>query len=157
VKRLCCDSHAVVLTEDAGQPLSIGRKSRVIPRSVERAVRARDHDHCVFPGCKNRRFLHCHHVEHWANGGETSLDNLMLLCTRHHALVHEGGFRIEKNYLDRWYFVRTDGVAVPDSGYHLRDMVDDDVSTSYENPPAGGLLSMAEKMAREQPPPVYFH
>lgn len=157
VKRLCCDSHAVVLTEDAGQPLSIGRKSRIIPRSVERAVRARDHGRCVFPGCKNQRFLHCHHVEHWANGGETSLDNLMLLCTKHHALVHEGGFRIEKDFQDRWYFLRPDGIAVPSCGYIKRDTVDDDVSTAYENPPAGGLLSVAQKQVGEPPPPVYLH
>lgn len=157
VKRLCCDSQAVVLTEAAGQPLSIGRKSRIVPRPVERAVRARDHDRCVFPGCENRRFLHCHHIEHWASGGETSLDNLMLLCTKHHALVHEGGFRIEKNYLDRWHFVRPDGIAVPDCGYHSRDMIDDAVSTAYENPPAGGLLSNAEEMVREEPPPASLH
>ncbi|HEY5624081.1 MAG TPA: HNH endonuclease signature motif containing protein [Gammaproteobacteria bacterium] len=42
--------------------------------------------------------MHCHHVEHWSHGGETSLDNLMLLCTKHHTLVHEGGFRIEKDF-----------------------------------------------------------
>ena len=48
---------------------------------------------CTFPGCHNRRFLHCQHVEHWSNGGETSLDNPVLLCTKHHSLVHEGGFR----------------------------------------------------------------
>jgi len=157
VKRLCCDSHAIVLTEGAGQPLSIGRKSRIVPRSIERAVKARDHGRCVFPGCKNRRFLHCHHVEHWANGGETSLDNLMLLCTRHHALVHEGGFRIEKDFQDRWYFVRPDGIAVPNCGYHERDIVDDDLSAADENPPAGGLLSVAEELVREPPAPAYLH
>ena len=43
VRRLCCDSHAVVITDDEkGQPLSIGRKSRIIPKAILRAVRARD-------------------------------------------------------------------------------------------------------------------
>jgi len=99
VKRLCCDSQAVVITEDdKGEPLSIGRKSRIVPKALQRAVRARDNDCCTFPGCANRRFMHYHHVKHWARNGETSLDNLMLLCTRHHALVHEGGFRIEKDF-----------------------------------------------------------
>ena len=149
VKRLCCDSHAVVITEDCnGEPLSIGRKSRIIPKAISRAVRARDNHCCAFPGCKNQRFLNCHHVEHWSNGGETSLDNLMLLCTRHHALVHEGGFRIEKDFRDSWFFVRPDGIAVPECGY---------VSRPYENPPAGGLLSVAENRASEPPTPVYFH
>jgi hypothetical protein len=158
VKRLCCDSHAVVLTEDdKGEPLSIGRKARTVPKAIERAVRARDRNCCSFPGCRNKRFLDCHHVEHWANGGETSLDNLLLLCTRHHTLVHEGGFRIEKDFNDAWFFVRPDGVAVPDVGYHGCDMVDAEFDGDYRNPPRGGLLSALEKMAQEPPAPVYWH
>jgi 5-methylcytosine-specific restriction endonuclease McrA len=160
VKRLCCDSQAVVLAEDNGQPLSIGRKSRIVPTAMQRAVRARDDDTCTFPGCSNHRFLHCHHVEHWSNGGDTSLDNLMLLCTKHHGLVHEGGFRIEKDFQDNWVFYRPDGIAVPKIGYHSRDWLDTDtgeVSTAYEDPPRGGLLSDLERMVKEPPPPVYLH
>ena len=157
VKRLCCDGKAVVMTEAAGQPLSIGRKSRIIPTSIERAVRARDHDCCTFPGCRNRRFLHCHHVEHWANGGETSLDNLMLLCTKHHTLVHEGGFHIQKNFKNEWAFYRPDGIAIPDCGYHSWDMVDEGTDPEYFDPPRGGLLSAVEKLVNEPPPPVYMH
>ncbi len=136
VKRLCCDSQAVVITEDNnGEPLSIGRKSRIIPTAIARAVRARDNNCCTFPGCRNRRFLNCHHVEHWSNGGETS----------HNNLVHEGGFRIEKDFRDRWFFVRPDGIAVPDCGYHS------------SAPPAGGLLSVAENKVSEAPAPVYLN
>ena len=149
VKRHCCDGHAVVITETSdGEPLGIGRKSRLIPKPVERAVRARDNNGCVFPGCTKRRFLNCHHIEHWAHGGETGVDNLMLLCTQHHTLVHEGGFRIEKDFLDRWAFFRPDGVAVPAVGY---------VSKMDEDPPAGGLLSGVENVANEPPPPQYLH
>jgi len=149
VKRLCCDSHAVVITEDeTGEPLSIGRKARIVPKAIQRALRSRDNACCKFPGCRNRRYLHSHHVEHWSNGGGTSLDNLMLLCTRHHTLVHEGGFRIEKDFRNRWYFLRPDGIAVPECGY---------VSRPYENPPRGGLLNVAEKAALEPPAPVYLH
>ena len=149
IKRLCCDSHAVVIGEDShGEPLSIGRKSRVIPKAIERAVRSRDNDCCTFPGCSNRRFLHCHHIEHWSNGGDTSVNNLMLLCTKHHTLVHEGGFRIEKDYADKWFFVKPDGVAVPSNGY---------VTRMNENPPAGGLLSVMEKTVSEPDPPAYLH
>ena len=141
VKRLCCDSHAVVITEDSsGEPLSIGRKSRIIPKAIARAVRARDNNCCTFPGCRNQRFLNCHHIEHWSNGGETSMDNLMLLCTKHHALVHEGGFRIERDFRDKWYFARPDGIAVPECGY---------VSRMDENPPSGGLLSAVDNCGSE--------
>src|SRR5690606_20669563 len=71
------------------------------------------------------RFVDAHHIEHWANGGETSLANLMLLCSAHHTLVHEGGFRIEKDYQDRWFFRRPDGRAVPSCGYRPEDVIDD--------------------------------
>jgi len=149
VKRHSCDGHAVVITETSeGEPLSIGRKSRIIPKGIERAVRARDRNTCSFPGCRNRRFLHCHHIDHWANGGETAVDKLMLLCTKHHALVHEGGFRIQKDFLDNWTFFRPDGIAVPQVGY---------VSSMDENPPAGGLLSSVENLVSEAPPPQYLH
>jgi len=163
VKRLCCDGHAVVMTETKdGEPLSIGRKSRVVPKGIERAVRARDKDTCRFPGCGNKRFVDIHHVEHWANGGETAVDQLMLLCSKHHTLVHEGGFRINQNFQGNWSFYRPDGIAVPDCGYHSRDMVDDDIvyegqGERYDNPPRGGLLSAMEKLVNEPPPPHYFH
>jgi hypothetical protein len=149
VRRLCCDSHAVVITDDdKGEPLSIGRKSRIIPKAISRAVRARDRHTCTFPGCTNKRFLDCHHVQHWSKGGETGIDNLLLLCARHHTLLHEGGFTIGKDYNDNWYFKRPDGIAVPRTGIISR--LDDD-------PPAGGLLSVAESFVKEQPPPVYLH
>jgi hypothetical protein len=158
VKRICCDSHAVVLTESKeGEPLSIGRKSRIIPKAIERALYARDRGCCRFPGCGKQRYLHSHHVEHWSNGGETSLDNLMLLCTKHHTLVHEGGYRIERDFQHRWYFIRPNGIAVPECGYSSPDVVDDDISGSYQIPPAGGLLSVAEKSISEPSPPRYLH
>jgi hypothetical protein len=158
VKRICCDSHAVVLMEnEQGEPLSIGRKSRLIPKAIVRALHARDQGCCRFPGCGNRRYLHSHHVEHWSNGGETSLPNLMLLCTKHHTLVHEGGFRIERDFQNRWYFLRPDGIAVPASGYRSRDLVDDDYCSAYQIPPAGGLLSVAEKSVSEPAAPAYLH
>ncbi|MGH8166710.1 MAG: DUF222 domain-containing protein, partial [Woeseiaceae bacterium] len=113
VRRIACDSDLVVLVKDGhGEPLSVGRKTRVVPAAIERALWARD-EGCRFPGCGRKRYVHAHHVVHWAAGGETSLANLMLLCSKHHTLVHEGGFRIEKDYRDRWFFKRPDGRAVP--------------------------------------------
>jgi len=163
VKRLCCDGKTVVMTETKdGEPLSIGRKSRVVPKGIERAVRAGDKNTCRFPGCCNQRFVDIHHIEHWANGGETAVDQLMLLCSKHHTLVHEGGFRIEKDFQDHWSFFRPDGIAVPDCGYHSRDMLDEsivyeDQGERYDDPPRGGLLSAVEKLVNEPPPPRYYH
>jgi len=162
VRRLCCDGKAVVLTETAeGEPLSIGRKSRIVPKGIERAVRARDGHTCRFPGCRNRRFLEIHHIEHWSNGGETAVDQLMLLCTKHHTLLHEGRFRIDRDFQDKWAFYRPDGIAVPECGYHARDMVDEDIGERIDdctaNPPRGGLLSAVEKLVNEPPPPRYLH
>jgi len=91
-KRIACDCSATVISEDeTGEPLSIGRRSRTILPPTRRALKARDGG-CRFPGCTNHKFVDGHHIEHWANGGETSLGNLVLLCRHHHHLVHEGGF-----------------------------------------------------------------
>ena len=95
-RRISCDSTIVKIKEDEnGEPLSIGRRSRSIPPPMRRALRIRDGG-CRFPGCTNTRFVDGHHIRHWSDGGETSLDNLVLLCRHHHHLVHEGGFACEK-------------------------------------------------------------
>ncbi|MEO1201698.1 MAG: HNH endonuclease signature motif containing protein, partial [Pseudomonadota bacterium] len=60
---------------------------------------------CRFPGCTSTRHCHGHHIEHWQHGGETSLDNLVLLCPYHHRLVHEGGFDCRKSESGEVYFV----------------------------------------------------
>ncbi|MGI9225455.1 MAG: DUF222 domain-containing protein [Woeseiaceae bacterium] len=130
VKRIACDSDKVVIRENAeGEPLSVGRKTRIVPTNIKRALLSRDKC-CVFPGCRNKRFVDAHHIQHWSAGGETSLENLMLLCNRHHRLVHEGGYSIEKDYVDRWMFKRPDGIAVPSCGYRPEDTVDDDADLS---------------------------
>jgi hypothetical protein len=73
VRRLACDSDLLVLVEDRnGEPLSVGRKTRVVPAAINRALWARDGG-CRFPGCVRKRFVEAHHIEHWASGGETSL------------------------------------------------------------------------------------
>jgi len=145
VRRLCCDGETVVIVEDEhGEPLNVGRKTRIVPTAIKRALWSRDKG-CVFPGCRNKRFVDAHHIQHWSAGGETSLDNLLLLCTRHHRLMHEGGFSIAKDYLDRWYFKRADGQAVPHCGYRLEDTLDDDIDANGTalnmNPSAEGYTS----------------
>ena len=95
-RRIACDSSTIKLTTDKkGEILSIGRRSRSIPPAIRRALRFRDGG-CRFPGCTNTRFVDGHHIKHWADGGDTSLDNLVLLCRHHHRLVHEGGFICER-------------------------------------------------------------
>lgn len=92
-KRISCDAALVTMTHDhEGAVLDVGRRSRTVPPAIRRALAARDRG-CRFPGCMSRR-CDAHHVEHWADGGMTRLDNLVLLCRRHHRAVHEGGFRM---------------------------------------------------------------
>ncbi|MFT3803558.1 MAG: DUF222 domain-containing protein [Burkholderiaceae bacterium] len=89
-RRLACDASIVRIVEDAfGRPLDVGRKTRSIPPAIRRALQARDSG-CRFPGCTHTRFLDGHHIRHWADGGETRLSNLVLLCRFHHRQVHEG-------------------------------------------------------------------
>jgi hypothetical protein len=104
VRRLCCDTSVVMVTEDAeGNPLDLGRKHRVVQPALRRALIARDR-HCCYPGCAHTRWLEAHHVMHWIDGGKTSLDNTLLLCSAHHRRLHEGGFRIKPNHTGEWYF-----------------------------------------------------
>lgn len=91
VRRILCDAGVtpVVLNGDS-MPLDIGRTTRVISPSIRRGLNLRDRG-CVIPGCQTRpRYCDAHHVVHWLHGGDTELDNLCLLCARHHTLVHEG-------------------------------------------------------------------
>ena len=91
---LACDaSVSRILTDGPGQVLDVGRATRTIPPGIRRAVIARDVT-CAATGCY-RAPQHCdvHHIVFWANGGTTSLNNLVLLCRRHHGFVHERGWR----------------------------------------------------------------
>ena len=103
-RRMCCDAGVVIATVDPhGVPLSVGRKTRTISAAIKRALRLRDRT-CRFPGCTHSRYVDGHHITHWANGGETALSNLMLLCGAHHTLLHEGGCRVESNGANGWNF-----------------------------------------------------
>ena len=94
-RRIACDAGKVPMIHRKGQILSVGRKTRTIPPPIRRALEFRDQG-CRFPGCTSQ---HCdaHHIVHWADGGETKLSNLVLLCRRHHRLLHEGGFSVRMN------------------------------------------------------------
>ena len=92
-RRLSCDAALVRVSHAPdGSILDVGRKTRTIPPALRRALEFRDRG-CRFPGC-GLRFTEGHHVTHWADGGETSLSNVLLACRHHHRLVHEGGWRV---------------------------------------------------------------
>jgi hypothetical protein len=94
-RRLSCDASVVTMQHGTdGSVLSVGRKTRTIPPAIRRALLARDERRCRFPGCNHQNFLHGHHIRHWAAGGKTKLDNLVLCCSFHHRLLHEGGFSV---------------------------------------------------------------
>ncbi len=110
-RRLSCDAAVVRMKHNAeGAILDVGRKTRTVPPSIRRALQARDRG-CRFPGCTAR---HCdaHHVEHWVDGGGTSLKNLVLLCRRHHRAVHEGGFEVRQHQNGTMTFFRADGTLL---------------------------------------------
>ena len=107
-RRLACDASLVRVLERDGVPLRLGRKTRVVSAAMRRALNARDRG-CRFPGCASRRFVDAHHIEHWANGGATDLDNLVQLCSHHHRLLHEGGYAIVRHPGGRLTFTRRDG------------------------------------------------
>ena len=101
-RRMACDAAVVAMVHAKdGSMLSVGRRTRTIPPHIRRALEERDRG-CRFPGC-GCRFTEAHHVKHWADGGETSLGNTVLLCRRHHRAVHEGQVKLS---------VATDGTVV---------------------------------------------
>ena len=101
-RRMACDAAVVAMVHAKdGSMLSVGRRTRTIPPHLRRALEERDRG-CRFPGC-GCRFTEAHHVKHWADGGETSLGNTVLLCRRHHRAVHEGRMKLS---------VATDGTVV---------------------------------------------
>ena len=117
VRQLACDASVMrVVMGPRSEPLDVGRRTPVVPVALRRAVIARD-SHCRFPGCdRPQGWCDAHHVTHWAEGGRTALHNLLLLCRRHHGLVHRpGGFglAVEEGAV---VFRRADGSVLQDRG-----------------------------------------
>jgi hypothetical protein len=142
-RRIACDCGLVAVSGDAGSAhqLNIGRRSRQIPPAIRRALSLRDRG-CRFPSCTNTRFLHGHHLRHWLHGGETSLGNLVQLCTAHHHLVHEGGWRVQLDADGALAFTAPDGRALPPEP--PREIVEDAVAFLRERAADQGLELGAE-------------
>ncbi len=113
-RRILCDAAVVTMRhDDARLDNSASRRTRTIPAAIRRALAARDRT-CRFPGCTSRR-CDAHHIEHWVDGGATRLDNLVLLCRRHHRSVHEGGFDVGAAEAGALEFWRPDGARLRDT------------------------------------------
>ena len=113
-RRMACDAATVTMHHGpGGEILDVGRRTRTISPALRRALAARDRQ-CRFPGCGNRR-CDGHHIEHWADGGRTALDNLVLLCRRHHRAVHEEGFRVMIDAAGDARFLGPDGLPLAEA------------------------------------------
>lgn len=91
IRRLACDASVTrIVVGPRSEPLDVGRRTATVPPAIRRGLVVRDR-HCRFPGCdRPQSWCDAHHVRHWADGGETSLANLVLLCRRHHRMTHTG-------------------------------------------------------------------
>ena len=136
--RLCCDAEVVPVARGAdGSVLDVGRRRRTVNWRLRKALDARDGG-CRFPGCGSRLRTHAHHITHWAHGGETAIDNLVLLCPFHHRAVHEGGWRVEMDERGVPSFFNPLGVRMPvvPEAPDIGDLLLADASAE---PPAGDL------------------
>ena len=96
-ERLACDAKvARIVMAGESKVLDLGRSTRVVSPALRKAVMIRD-QHCQGRGCRTpAKWCDVHHIVHWLDGGETNLDNLVLLCRRHHVDHHEGGWTIKR-------------------------------------------------------------
>ncbi|MFC5947918.1 DUF222 domain-containing protein [Pseudonocardia lutea] len=94
-RRWACDAAVVpIVLGSRGEPLDVGRRSRLVTPAMRRALEQRDGG-CAQPGCCiPAQWTAAHHIEHWSKGGSTCLENLVLLCPRHHRLIHRGEWTI---------------------------------------------------------------
>ncbi len=135
-RRLSCDAGLVRIGHGLdGSVQGAGRRTRTVPPSLRRALEARDQG-CRFPGC-GLRFTDGHHVRHWADGGETTLKNLVLLCRFHHRLVHEGGWQVGWWGVGHPVFFDLRGGTHFEGRWPGRE--EGEASTSRREPKAGGL------------------
>jgi len=111
-RRLACDAIVETSVYDQGRILGVGRRTRIIPSWLRRQLYHRDGG-CRFPGCGRTRWAHGHHIEHWADGGPTDLDNLVVLCGFHHRFLHEHEWRIQGDPGGRLTFKKPDGRIYP--------------------------------------------
>jgi uncharacterized protein DUF222 len=136
-RRIACDASIQrVVMAGTSEPLDVGRRTPVIPAAIRRAVILRDR-HCTFPDCdRPAPWCDVHHIEHWANGGETSLANSTLQCKQHHGWLHPpGGFRLTRED-GRLVFRRPDGSVLEADRTLADDRAADDRALTDGRAPA---------------------
>ena len=109
----CTAALSWMLHDVGGAVLDLGRRRRP-NAAIRTAARERDQGRCRYPGCESRR-VDLHHIRHWANGGPTSLDNLISLCKRHHMAVHDRGYLITARDDGTFAFYAPGGAEIPAS------------------------------------------
>ncbi len=139
--RLASDAEVVPIRRGRrGCVLDVGRRRRTVDWRLRKALDARDGG-CRFPGCGSRLRTHAHHILPWAKGGDTAMNNLVLLCPLHHRAVHEGGWQVEMDEGGVPRFFNPLGVRMPQAP---------------EAPDIGGLLpdGNGEAAVANGPPPA---
>ncbi|MCJ0979155.1 HNH endonuclease [Rhodococcus sp. ARC_M12] len=94
-RQLACDCVlTAIVMDEHGNPLNLARTARTVSAKQRKALTARDHG-CAFPGCgKPAAWTEGHHIWHWADGGPTDMNNLVLLCGFHHRLMHHSDWEV---------------------------------------------------------------
>jgi len=153
IRRLACEANLTrVIFGPESQPLDVGRTKRLVTPALRAAVCARDL-RCVFPTCDRvSNWCDVHHLIHWASGGETSIDNLVLLCRHHHVLVHEAGWTLTGRPGELRFF-RPDGTELG-SEPPPRPPIRNPFVTPEPRPtlPPGGLLPLILNLPRLRAP-----
>jgi hypothetical protein len=108
VRRLTCDGRVRTAVTRGGATIGVGRARRTVPAWLHDELMRRDVG-CRWDGCTSTRWLHAHHIKHWAHGGNTDTDNLVMLCGFHHREVHDGGADLRLAANGRVTCVRRDG------------------------------------------------
>jgi Domain of unknown function (DUF222) len=110
MRATACDAAIIrVVTNAAGDPIDVGRATRTIPPALRRALIVRDQG-CVFQGCdRPHGWCDAHHLHHWIDGGHTNLDNTALLCSRHHHLIHQHHWQLERQSDNTWTVIDEHG------------------------------------------------
>ena len=123
LRRLTCDCRAQLALHDAsGLAVAVGSPQRTAPHWLRRLVVRRDR-WCTFPGCETKRHLHAHHIVHWADGGPTIIENLIMVCAHHHRLLHDDGWGVALRRDGTTAWTRPGGVPfVPGPHTRLREL-----------------------------------
>ena len=94
-RRWACDANIVpIVLGTKSEPIDIGESKRLADKRLRRALAIRDRG-CAVPGCgRTPNQCHAHHIHHWADGGRTTLNNMVLVCQFHHRLIHHAGWQV---------------------------------------------------------------